>query len=338
MNKEIDGPNKPNTLRRLSERNIKFARSVGRRLSTILNLPVGYDVHDPKMIDCIQETEESPETKRRDSVTVSSDMNPANVNDTDVFVYENDLYVNDNVNNIDKTAHSGVRKRFVNTSVQTDTNNDTLFTPKTDDKPKHIHLQTKTPPFSLRVTSVSIKFAASKPYAENQAGTSANNGRNVNGKITENDDDICKQTEEQIIQYTADDVPKARAVDNALNKNFCNGGIEPTPKTPYSVSNFTNSIQNNPVSPPKSHLHTRACNKTKTVLHISASNSAANIAINGEKENHSKGNEETDLKEGFVIKQNSGCLEQMEDSSNESDYEPITFGHPKLEQKSSSNV
>ncbi|XP_060602030.1 uncharacterized protein LOC132755228 isoform X2 [Ruditapes philippinarum] len=67
-----DGKSKTSTLRRLSEKNINFARSVGRRLSHMLNIPVGYNVREPNMMhECIPETDPSPPTKRRDSVTVT---------------------------------------------------------------------------------------------------------------------------------------------------------------------------------------------------------------------------------------------------------------------------
>lgn len=52
---------------------LEVARSVGRRLSSILNLPQGYNFKDPKRFGCIPEEEGmTPPQQRRKSVTVSS--------------------------------------------------------------------------------------------------------------------------------------------------------------------------------------------------------------------------------------------------------------------------
>jgi hypothetical protein len=51
---------------------LKVAKSVGRRLSSMLNLPQGYNFKDPKRFDCIPEEEGmTPPQQRRKSVTVS---------------------------------------------------------------------------------------------------------------------------------------------------------------------------------------------------------------------------------------------------------------------------
>lgn len=63
---------RPSALRRLSEHSINFARSVGRRMSNILNLPVGYNKGDHKMIESIPDCmEDTPPPTRRDLVTVT---------------------------------------------------------------------------------------------------------------------------------------------------------------------------------------------------------------------------------------------------------------------------
>ncbi|XP_062582745.1 uncharacterized protein LOC134244499 [Saccostrea cucullata] len=50
---------------------LEVARSVGRRLSSILNLPQGYNFNDPKTFDSIPEEEGmTPPQQRRKSVTV----------------------------------------------------------------------------------------------------------------------------------------------------------------------------------------------------------------------------------------------------------------------------
>ena len=46
-----------------------MARAVGRRLSSMLQIPVGYDLKGPKM-ETIPDMEPTPPQKRRESVTV----------------------------------------------------------------------------------------------------------------------------------------------------------------------------------------------------------------------------------------------------------------------------
>ncbi|XP_052814183.1 uncharacterized protein LOC128241281 [Mya arenaria] len=59
-------------MRKMSETGMNIARSMGRRLSTMLNIPVGYDMKEPNMMDNIPEAvDDTPPTKRRDSVTVT---------------------------------------------------------------------------------------------------------------------------------------------------------------------------------------------------------------------------------------------------------------------------
>ncbi|KAL4216861.1 hypothetical protein ACF0H5_023325 [Mactra antiquata] len=153
-----DEPRKPSTLRRLSEKNINFARSVGRRLSTMLNLPVGYKVQDRRMMgDFIPEGETTPPAKRRDSVTVRK--NPGNIHSSNVTEPFCQEYTS--------VAESPctVRKRFVDSSVQTEGFLETTSTLKPI-SPK-IAPAAKNP-FAF-ITSISIKSGVTKPKKENQS-------------------------------------------------------------------------------------------------------------------------------------------------------------------------
>ena len=66
---------KPQEIRRksLTERSIDVARAVGRRLSTMFQLPTGYNFGKSPQMDDVAECEETPPTKRRESVHVSTE-------------------------------------------------------------------------------------------------------------------------------------------------------------------------------------------------------------------------------------------------------------------------
>ena len=68
-----------------------MARAVGRRLSSILQLPIGYDMKGPKMMASIPEMEPTPPPKRRESVTVSTiihDVIPNTCRCRSTFTYQ----------------------------------------------------------------------------------------------------------------------------------------------------------------------------------------------------------------------------------------------------------
>ena len=133
---------KPSGIRRMSETGVNFARSVGRRLSTMLNIPVGYDVKEPKMMDNIPENlDESPPAKRRDSVTVSTRQCSQRFAVDLIKPY--DVLSNANFN---------LRKRLVDSSSQTDLDNGRNLGRRL----------AKKNPFSF-ITSISIKSGIKSP-------------------------------------------------------------------------------------------------------------------------------------------------------------------------------
>lgn len=149
MEHPSDHVKKSNALRRLSEKNINFARSVGRRLSNMLNLPIGYNMQDNKMADdCIPEVE-TPSNKRRDSVTVSPYLGKDHSTINKTFDTES---VNKSESNC------SLRKRYIDVGVQADRGGNGLATLKPS-PPKSSGVSKN--PFSS-ITSISIKSGVSK--------------------------------------------------------------------------------------------------------------------------------------------------------------------------------
>lgn len=189
MRSPSTGPKKPSTLRRLSEKNINFARSVGRRLSTMLNLPVGYDVKDPKMMESLPEMEPSPPSNRRESVTVR----PQEETDvTFVSVYPKSAHIS--------CSGCDLRKRLVDSSVQTD--DVTKPSRSTDSK-------IKKGPMSF-ITSISIKSGISKGL--NKRSGFANPAFQSKSFDTNTTNSPCHENcGENVIPYSADDIPRNRS-------------------------------------------------------------------------------------------------------------------------------
>mgnify|MGYP000119657413 FL=1 len=189
------GPKRPGTLRRLSEKNINFARSVGRRLSTMLNLPIVYDMKDPNMMDSIPETEPSPPSRRRDSVTVR----PKEGEDvTYVSVYP-----------IDKPTsceNCKRRRRLVDSSVQTADVRDANYSSVN---------KSKKNPFSF-ITSISIKSGVSKSANKrtaygNQAFHCSKSFDHNQFKTDQSRDSRTKDADDNVLSYNVDDLPRNRS-------------------------------------------------------------------------------------------------------------------------------
>ena len=129
------GPKMPNSMRRISEINVNFAKSVGRRLSTMLNIPTGYDVKAAGFNDSTH-VMDTPLSKRRESVTVR---------DENMF---------------------SLRKRLVNSSTQTnkpftDNKNEDNFRNENADYVR-LFADATLRSTSNPITSISISSAATK--------------------------------------------------------------------------------------------------------------------------------------------------------------------------------
>lgn len=186
------GPKKPGALRRLSEKNINFARSVGRRLSTMLNLPVGYDMKDSNMMDSIPEIEPSPPTNRRDSVTVR----PKDNDDvTFVSVYSNDKHM---------TCDScKLRRRLVDSGVQTADVTDATNHPS--------DIRQKKNPFSF-ITSISIKSGISKtPSKRSGFANPAFQSKSFDHNQVKTRYPQLGGYDDKVLAYGADDIPRNRS-------------------------------------------------------------------------------------------------------------------------------
>lgn len=196
------GQKKPSTMRRMSEKNINFARSVGRRLSTMLNLPVGYNMREPKMMDdYIPEIEPSPRTNRRESVTVSTET------DESPFVCEQFMYATT------KKAGLNIRRRFVDSSVQTDSDSCIVV----QDQNSQLPINPKMNPVPF-LTSISINSGLSKSKSESESESvkfpsKTHKTSPTNGKSPElhKSDSIGSMNDGSVIQYSVDEIPKVRS-------------------------------------------------------------------------------------------------------------------------------
>lgn len=202
-----DGISKPSGLRRLSEKNINFARSVGRRLSHMLNLPVGYNMREPNMMhEYIPETEPSPPAKRRDSVTVSLDTVK------DLNSPENQQFVSQS------NKKSGFRRRFVDNSSQTDLDNRILKPSNLCQSPQS-PVNSKSHTFSS-ITSISIKSGLTKsrdePVPETNTPVCVSQGPIQESSMSRSSN-IENTYDNSVIEYTADDVPKVRKIGHDID-------------------------------------------------------------------------------------------------------------------------
>lgn len=181
----------------------------------MLNLPIGYDVKDPRMMDSIPETEQSPPSNRRESVTVRP-------NDADDVTYVS-VYPN-----TERAVGQPctLRKRLVDNSVQTD---DVIST-----KNSHAEQKIKKNPLSF-ITSISIKSGISKSSDKRTGFTNPSYQSKSFDNMPENDSTCVsnrKNTGNKVLRYNPDDIPRNRSASANNLETTPRFDIRESPSTP----------------------------------------------------------------------------------------------------------